>query len=354
MNVLTPKHFLRLLKSIEILNSGIDTESLETRLISSTFHLIDNDISAFEAFKLSGEYLGIIVFEPVNSISAKDLEIYMQLVHEHPLYQAVMVENKLFSDPLVDTSLSPGFIRTNIYNDYYRPVGVEHQLSHAFQVNDEAFVTCAINRSNSPFTAAEREMLNLFRPHIAAAIRHAWLMQGIEARETTLLGLMDKHDIGAITLGSDMKIKTVSSRAISILARFFDKEAYTVHGLPVKLWNWVSMSINSANSSANSTFIVENELETVTAELAIDQATRVATILFKAKKKISATTLKSLGLSTSEAKILYFVVLGKTNEQIALLNSISPRTVQKHVENICDKLGVPNRTAAAVRATELI
>jgi DNA-binding NarL/FixJ family response regulator len=40
---------------------------------------------------------------------------------------------------------------------------------------------------------------------------------------------------------------------------------------------------------------------------------------------------------------------GKTNHQVASRLSVSPRTVQKHLEHVYDKLGVRTRTAAAMK-----
>jgi len=47
---------------------------------------------------------------------------------------------------------------------------------------------------------------------------------------------------------------------------------------------------------------------------------------------------------------LALVAAGKTNAEIAAILAISPRTVQKHLEHIFQKLGVETRTAAAIRA----
>jgi hypothetical protein len=41
---------------------------------------------------------------------------------------------------------------------------------------------------------------------------------------------------------------------------------------------------------------------------------------------------------------------GKTNEEIAIILQVSPRTVEKHLEHILAQLGVENRTAAALAA----
>ena len=58
-----------------------------------------------------------------------------------------------------------------------------------------------------------------------------------------------------------------------------------------------------------------------------------------------------LGLTTREGEVLSWLSKGKTNRDIAQILGLSPRTVDKHLEQIYAKLGVENRTAAAAVAT---
>src|SRR5665811_883465 len=58
-----------------------------------------------------------------------------------------------------------------------------------------------------------------------------------------------------------------------------------------------------------------------------------------------------LGLTTREGEVLAWLAKGKTNRDIAQILGLSPRTVDKHLEQIYAKLGVENRTAAAAIAT---
>lgn len=57
-----------------------------------------------------------------------------------------------------------------------------------------------------------------------------------------------------------------------------------------------------------------------------------------------------LGLTTRESQVLSWLSKGKTNRDIAQILGLSPRTVDKHLEQIYSKLGVENRTAAAAIA----
>ena len=52
-------------------------------------------------------------------------------------------------------------------------------------------------------------------------------------------------------------------------------------------------------------------------------------------------------LTQKEAEVLYWVTQGKTSKDIGDILGSSPRTVNKHLEHVFEKLGVETRTAAA-------
>lgn len=54
----------------------------------------------------------------------------------------------------------------------------------------------------------------------------------------------------------------------------------------------------------------------------------------------------SLGLTSREAEILMWISRGKTNKEVGIILGGSPRTVNKHLEHIFEKLGVITRAAA--------
>ncbi len=68
-----------------------------------------------------------------------------------------------------------------------------------------------------------------------------------------------------------------------------------------------------------------------------------------------AVLRSKLALTSREAEVLLWLSRGKSNRDIATILGLSPRTVNKHLEQMFDKLGVENRasaTALAVRVLE--
>lgn len=63
---------------------------------------------------------------------------------------------------------------------------------------------------------------------------------------------------------------------------------------------------------------------------------------------------QSLSLTSRESEVLLWISRGKSNREIGEILTISPRTVNKHLEQIFVKLGVENRASAAARAVRTL
>lgn len=61
-----------------------------------------------------------------------------------------------------------------------------------------------------------------------------------------------------------------------------------------------------------------------------------------------------LALTLREAEVLSWIARGKSNRDIGEILGLSPRTVNKHLEQIYAKLGVENRTSAAALAMRVL
>lgn len=62
----------------------------------------------------------------------------------------------------------------------------------------------------------------------------------------------------------------------------------------------------------------------------------------------------ALPITERESEVLYWIGNGKTNREIGLILDNSPRTVNKHLEQVFRKLEVNNRTSAAAIAIRLL
>lgn len=67
-----------------------------------------------------------------------------------------------------------------------------------------------------------------------------------------------------------------------------------------------------------------------------------------------AALQKQAGLTRREAEVLLWVSYGKTNKTVSEILGISPRTVNKHLEQVFRKLGVETRAAATAMAVRMM
>ena len=65
----------------------------------------------------------------------------------------------------------------------------------------------------------------------------------------------------------------------------------------------------------------------------------------------SASRLATAALTPRETEVLSWIAKGKTNRDVGDILGLSPRTVNKHLEHVFEKLGVETRAAAAALAS---
>jgi DNA-binding NarL/FixJ family response regulator len=74
-------------------------------------------------------------------------------------------------------------------------------------------------------------------------------------------------------------------------------------------------------------------------------------LLFAMQREGPAARLAEAALTPRETEVLSWLAKGKTNRDIGEILGTSPRTVNKHLEHIFEKLGVETRAAAAALAS---
>ena len=135
----------------------------------------------------------------------------------------------------------------------------------------------------------------------------------------------------------------------------FNSEHYR---LPEHIQDWLARysdrrSPGMTDSISLSTPASDNKLElSVISQIGVDQ---ILLRLIDGDPKDDQLTLRSkLQLTLREAEVLLWIARGKSNRDVAEILTLSPRTVNKHLEQIFNKLGVENRTSAAALAARTL
>jgi DNA-binding CsgD family transcriptional regulator len=148
------------------------------------------------------------------------------------------------------------------------------------------------------------------------------------------------------------KIVWATPQAERLLSENLAPSAGEEFALPEPMLQWLAqMQKGKAKSKTQSASFPDN------GQLQLQYMGKLgpSEFLLRLAKDSSADTpiefSSELGLTTREGEVLSWLSKGKTNRDIAQILGLSPRTVDKHLEQIYAKLGVENRTAAAAIAT---
>jgi DNA-binding NarL/FixJ family response regulator len=187
---------------------------------------------------------------------------------------------------------------------------------------------------------AIEEMLARIRVHLA----NARLTQSARAA-------LDVSGRFLLAVNREGKVMWATPQAQKLLAENLGSGSSDEMVLPESLRQWLEQAQKSKSGSrAAASFPDSPELRLYYMGKA-GQNEFLLRLAKDAGVNLPAQFSSELGLTTREGEVLSWLSKGKTNRDIAQILGLSPRTVDKHLEQIYAKLGVENRTAAAAIAT---
>lgn len=208
----------------------------------------------------------------------------------------------------------------------------------------------ALGRTERTFTERDRAILNLFRPHLLIAyhnVRHYTQLQYQLAQLTQV-----SEQFGTILLSADGLIEQISDRAADILQCYFATEWICATQLPDTLHSWVKQQMQNFNVAQLSKLLKPLSIEASRKQLSIrllQNSSREQWILTLEESESEALSIHSfcpIGLTKRESEVMFWVLQGLSNAQIAAQLFCSDKTIKKHLEHIYSKLNVQSRSMA--------
>ena len=144
------------------------------------------------------------------------------------------------------------------------------------------------------------------------------------------------------------KVLWGSSPALKLLRTYWDWTKASAQ-LPAALRGLLSSAsgtrLSSPTQLSRKVLIVGKHGASLLVRLIEDNG-RLWLLLDERSIPLNETPVQTHGLTKREAEVLRWLAAGKSNKDIGTILAISPRTVEKHVEQIYQRLGVETRTAA--------
>ncbi|MFO7724300.1 MAG: response regulator transcription factor [Oceanipulchritudo sp.] len=187
--------------------------------------------------------------------------------------------------------------------------------------------------------------LQIRRLRLRLQQRNHELLREVRRRREAERQLEQSLDQAVILISEDSSLQFATKRAWDLIARFFPDGPLV--GLPPPLQEWLE---KDAAETHQFTF----PKGSLHVKRFSSSSGRGAVLKLEEHLNVpSSRQLQSLGLTPKEAEVLYWMAQGKTSPEIASILDSALNTVKKHAQRIYQKLGVENRTAAALRAAEV-
>jgi DNA-binding CsgD family transcriptional regulator len=287
------------------------------------------------------------------ALSAQDIAAFDRHFFEHPLVRFHTKHRRGGTHRISDALPSREFKAGALYNEYYRRIGIDHAAAVPLFVDDETLVSFVFNRKGRDFSDAEVALFDELRGWLAAMYRNAVALKRAAEALAQMRQIAEADDWAVVRLDAKRRIRDLSAPAASMLAAACPGTSTRAGAaLPEPIHAWLRTSARGTSRLALSPLVLKGEHGDVIVRAMPELAGEAAWILL-VRGDAPAMHARA-GLTSRELEILRWVSAGKSDRQIASILDVSHRTVQKHLEHTYTKLGVENRTAAAMRALRLV
>jgi DNA-binding CsgD family transcriptional regulator len=316
--------------------------------------LIPSSVTSYNDLSADGD--PVLVLDPPDAWTAERERDFLRLAPEHPLIAHYLRTGD--GSPMKISDLVPRrlFRATELYRVVYGPMGVEFQMAVTLPSAPGTVVGIALNRDRRDFGERDRAVLALLQPHLAQQRRDVAEREAAGATAGMLeLLLADRHQ-AAVALGRGDAVAAASARAAALLRAYLPRPARP-GALPDAVAVWLART-RAAGLAVPEPLVVDGADGTLVGRLLTAAAPGGHDVLLLEERHRddgrALAALAALGLSARQAEVLALAAKGWTNAEIAARMIISPRTVQKHLEHVFDRLGVRTRAGAAAKAVAAI
>lgn len=294
------------------------------------------------------------VSSPPNRANARQLKAATRYAHQSPFpaYFAATGDRSW----LMVTDFMPleEYQKTDFYREVHGPMGANYQLSAVVDYVDNTVFALTVDRTYRPFSERDRAVLNLIHPHLRLSYHNACAFDRAQQSIREFQAVVESGPGGFAYVQPDGTVRWATSRAVAAWQRFCPEEATRDKGVPTSVQHWLRRVIAASppEQPAASESVYERTLREEKLEmrllpsqfggwvLAVEIATAQPKPRFRALSE----------LSPRENEVLSWMTEGKRNSEIATILGISPRTIDRHVSAIFEKLHVENRAAAIITA----
>jgi DNA-binding CsgD family transcriptional regulator len=346
MNPLSANDYDLLLDCIRELHSFRSQPTLRAWLLDTALpRLIPSDWLSYNEVDLVQPEKTLAILKPEsNPFLQRLFPRFKEVAHQHPLIVRQMASPDFAVHKISDFLTQEAYHKLELYQDVYRPMGVEYQIAATIRLDPGHVTAFALSRQRTDYTERDRAILEILRPHLVVAFNNLAL---INAHQT----ILNEARLALAELASATIIVDAQNRILYHTGAALQWIGATSPGvLPPKISYW--LKLRSYNGGERTLHLPADAGEIRIRAVPTDSPERRLLVLSQDTTRPPAAPSAAANLSRRQREVARWIREGKTNAEIAVIMGISPRTVQKHIEHIFEKMGVNTRVAIATRLVD--
>jgi DNA-binding CsgD family transcriptional regulator len=280
--------------------------------------------------------------------------MFLELSGQVAEFQPGYAEGVLFG-PLTSRMSQRRFERTDVFNAFHRPLGFRYQFA-GFMPGLTPHVGFIVQRRSGDYSVRDEEILRHLSEHYTAAARNVQAFSLLASDNSSLTQANAIAGQGVVFLTRDYTLSGLTPLATKQLAKFFGASRNRT-ALPEPIRHWIREQLRKlgeqcAIGSPLQPLKAGSGTEVLIIRLVLDPIEHPMLLMTENASAVSVEVLARFGLTPRETEVLYWLVQGKTNGEIALLLGTREGTARKHVERILTHFGTQNRTATVSHVME--
>ncbi len=329
-----------------------DPSDFRQRVMQGLPRLVPSYMTSYTDMSVHGAPM--LLLDPPDAITPEFEEAFVRFAGQNPLIAHYAATGERRPMKISDLMARRAFRATDLYRTVYGPMGVEYQMALPLPAEPGAVVGIALNRDRRDFGERDRQVLELLAPHLARLRQDAATRAALALVSSLVDRALGDEGRAAVAVGRDARVAYASAGAEALL-RAHLAPPRRADLLPARLEDWL-LAERRRGLRAPADLVLDGPGGRLIARLlpSGDREGHDVVLLEEHRLDRERVALAGLGLSARQGEVLSLVARGRNNREVAEVLGVSPRTVQKHLENIYDRLGVRSRAAATARAVAAV
>lgn len=319
--------------------------------------LVPSELIAWNEFNVTTRDIRLVCLPPLTADLANRIEAIGRYAHQSPFPAYYAASGDRSWRMITDFMPIEEFQQTEFCNQGLGPMLGPYQIGTVLDRVDDVINAFTLNRVKSGFTERDRAVLNLLFPHLSLSYYNVRALDRAHRSIRELQSVVETAPAGYVFIGPGREVEWLTAKARELFQRFYAGEATDLKGVPTPATSWLRQHLGIAATSEfiRADHVCDRPALGQKLELRLLPSQLGGWVLSVAAHPLEAQPRfrEHPDLSERENEVLRWMTEGKRNSEIAIIQGISPRTVERHVGSVLEKLKVENRASAIVCAMQL-